>query len=107
MDAGIEPVRLDQSTWSPGRFCSGAVELSAGACVDPEGASAGIYRSRFNRPVCARRYRVRATAGVAVELKVVPGAFHAFDGIAPDASLSRPFALAWREALRRAFTQAA
>jgi len=46
-------------------------------------------------------------AGVGVELNVVPGAFHAFDGIAPDASLSRLFAQAWREALRRAFTQAA
>ena len=46
-------------------------------------------------------------AGVAVELNVVPGAFHAFDGIAADASLSRQFAQAWREALRRAFTQAA
>ena len=46
-------------------------------------------------------------AGVAVELNVVPGAFHAFDGIAPDANLSRQFAQEWREALRRAFTQAA
>ena len=46
-------------------------------------------------------------AGVAVELNVVPGGFHAFDGIAQDASLSRQFAQAWREALRRAFTQAA
>ena len=46
-------------------------------------------------------------AGVAVELNVVPGAYHAFDGVAPDASLSRQFAQAWREALRRAFTQAA
>jgi len=44
-------------------------------------------------------------AGVAVELNVVPGAFHAFDGIVPEASLSRQFAQAWREALRRAFTQ--
>ena len=46
-------------------------------------------------------------AGVAVELNVVPGAFHAFDGIAADASLSRQFAQAWREALHRAFTQTA
>lgn len=46
-------------------------------------------------------------AGVAVELNVVPGAFHGFDGIAPKASLSRQFAEAWREALRRAFTQVA
>jgi acetyl esterase/lipase len=46
-------------------------------------------------------------AGIAVELNVVPGAFHAFDGVASDASLSRQFAQAWREALRRAFTQTA
>ncbi len=46
-------------------------------------------------------------AGVAVELNVVPGAFHAFDEVAPDTSLSRQFAQAWHEALRRAFTQPA
>jgi len=46
-------------------------------------------------------------AGVAVELNVVSGAFHGFDEIAPDASLSRQFAHVWREALCRAFTQAA
>jgi len=44
-------------------------------------------------------------AGVAVELNVVPGAFHAFNYIAPDTSLSREFEHAWNEALRRAFLQ--
>ena len=42
-------------------------------------------------------------AGVAVELNVVPGGFHAFNLIAPDTSLSRQFEHAWNEALRRAF----
>jgi acetyl esterase/lipase len=44
-------------------------------------------------------------AGVAVELNVVPGGFHAFNLIAPDTSLSREFEHAWNEALRRAFIQ--
>ena len=42
-------------------------------------------------------------AGVSAELNVVPGGFHAFDFIAPEAGLSRQFNLAWTEALRRAF----
>ena len=46
-------------------------------------------------------------AGIAVELNVVPGAFHGFDGLVPNANLSRQFAQAWHEALRRAFTQSA
>jgi acetyl esterase/lipase len=44
-------------------------------------------------------------AGVSVELNVVPGGFHGFDGIAAKASLSRQFEHTWQEALRRAFTQ--
>jgi acetyl esterase/lipase len=42
-------------------------------------------------------------AGVATELNVVPGAFHAFDVIARDASISKQFTAAKNEALRRAF----
>jgi acetyl esterase/lipase len=42
-------------------------------------------------------------AGVPTELSVVPGAFHGFDFIAPDATLTRQFTQAWQEALRRAF----
>jgi acetyl esterase/lipase len=42
-------------------------------------------------------------AGVPTELTVVPGAFHGFDGIAPEAGLSREFNRAWNDALRRAF----
>jgi len=44
-------------------------------------------------------------AGVAVELNVVPGGFHAFNLIAPDTSLSRQFEHAWNEALRRVFSK--
>jgi acetyl esterase/lipase len=42
-------------------------------------------------------------AGVPTELSLVPGGFHAFDGIAPQASLSIQFKQAWNEAIRRAF----
>ena len=42
-------------------------------------------------------------AGVAVELQVVPGAYHAFDFAAPDAPLSKRFRAAQIDALRRAF----
>ncbi len=44
-------------------------------------------------------------AGVPTELHLVPGGFHAFDVIAPDASLTIQFNHAWNEALRRAFTK--
>ena len=43
------------------------------------------------------------TAGVPVELLVVPGAYHGFDGIAPDATLTRQFRAAQLGSLRRAF----
>jgi acetyl esterase/lipase len=42
-------------------------------------------------------------AGNPVELVVVPGAYHGFDVLAPDASITREFATAWNEAIRRAF----
>jgi len=44
--------------------------------------------------------------GTAVELIVVPGAYHGFDVLAPDASISRQFTAAWNDAIRRAFTEA-
>jgi len=44
--------------------------------------------------------------GNAVELIVVPGAYHGFDVLAPDASISRQFTVAWNNAIRRAFTEA-
>jgi acetyl esterase/lipase len=42
-------------------------------------------------------------AGVATELLVVPGAFHGFDVIVPDAEASRQFSASWKSALRKAF----
>ena len=43
-------------------------------------------------------------AGVPTELVVVPGAFHAFDFVAPQAGVSRDFTRAWKAALTTAFT---
>ena len=40
-------------------------------------------------------------AGVHTELLVVPGAYHAFDGIAPDSAAARLFTGEWRRALVR------
>lgn len=42
-------------------------------------------------------------AGVPTELRVVPGAFHGFDGIAAETSLAKDFTSAKLAALRRAF----
>jgi acetyl esterase/lipase len=42
-------------------------------------------------------------AGVATELMVVPGAFHGFDLVVPDAEVSRRFSASWKSALRKAF----
>jgi acetyl esterase/lipase len=42
-------------------------------------------------------------AGVATELLVVPGAFHGFDLVAPDAVVSQQFTASWKAALRKAF----
>jgi acetyl esterase/lipase len=42
-------------------------------------------------------------AGVATELLVVPGAFHGFDLLVPDAEASKRFSASWKSALREAF----
>lgn len=42
-------------------------------------------------------------AGVATELLVVPGAFHGFDLLVPDAEASKQFSASWKAALRKAF----
>jgi acetyl esterase/lipase len=42
-------------------------------------------------------------AGVAAELLVVPGAYHGFDLLAPDAEASKQFSASWKSALRKAF----
>jgi acetyl esterase/lipase len=42
-------------------------------------------------------------SGVPTEVVVVPGAFHAFDALVPDSSVSKSFNTAWNDALKRAF----
>jgi acetyl esterase/lipase len=42
-------------------------------------------------------------AGVATELLVVPGAYHGFDIVAPEADASKRFSASWKSALRKAF----
>src|SRR6201993_250352 len=42
-------------------------------------------------------------AGVATELLVMPGAFHGFDRLVPDAEASKQFSASWKAALRKAF----
>ena len=44
-------------------------------------------------------------AAVPTEMSLVPGGFHAFDGVAPQASLSIQFNQDWNEAIRRAFAK--
>jgi acetyl esterase/lipase len=41
-------------------------------------------------------------AGIATELLVVPGAFHGFDLLVPDAEASKQFSASWKTALRKA-----
>jgi acetyl esterase/lipase len=42
-------------------------------------------------------------AGVPTELLVIPGAYHGFDELVPDAAVSKRFTESWMVALRRAF----
>jgi len=42
-------------------------------------------------------------AGVSTELLLIPGAFHAFDRLCPEAPLTLQFEEAWTQALRRSF----
>lgn len=46
-------------------------------------------------------------AGVPTSLVVVPGAYHAFDFVVPEARISRAFTQAWQSALASAFAPAA
>ncbi|MFP5205684.1 MAG: alpha/beta hydrolase [Acidobacteriota bacterium] len=44
-------------------------------------------------------------SGISTELMVIPGAYHAFDLLCPDAPLTLEFKAAWTSALRRAFAR--
>jgi acetyl esterase/lipase len=48
--------------------------------------------------------RLLIDAGVPAELQVIPGAFHGFDVLVPDAKISKRFTESWMLALRRAFS---
>jgi acetyl esterase/lipase len=83
--AGAVPARLQNLAGLPPAFIGvGAIDLFVDEDVD--------YARRL------------IDAGVATELVVVPGAFHAFDVIARETSIARQFTAAKVEALRRAFT---
>ena len=46
---------------------------------------------------------VAISVGVSTEVHVAPGAFHGFEGMVPDAGVSRRFVAACIDALKRAF----
>jgi acetyl esterase/lipase len=82
--AGAVPARLQNLAGLPPAFIGvGAIDLFVDEDID--------YARRL------------IAAGVATELQVVPGAFHAFDAIARETSIARQFTAAKVEALRRAF----
>jgi len=84
---GSVPARVEDLSGLPATFIGvGAVDLF----VDEDMA----YARRLVR------------AGVATELHVAPGAFHAFDFVVPEARVSRAFTAAWKAALANAFASA-
>ncbi|OYU34454.1 MAG: alpha/beta hydrolase [Novosphingobium sp. PASSN1] len=79
---GSVPARLEDLAGLPPTFISvGGLDLFAGEDI--------TYASRLN------------AAGVPVELLVVPGAYHAFDALAPTARVSKQFRAACIAALKR------
>lgn len=81
--AGVPARREDLTGLAPAFIATGGIDLFVDEDVE--------YARRLN------------AAGVPAELLVLPGAFHAFDRIVPQARLSRIFTAAKHEALRRAF----
>ena len=83
---GAVPARTKSLAGLPPTFIEvGGVDLFVGEDID--------YARRLNE------------AGVPTELLVIPGAFHGFDGIAPDSPQAQQFTRAKVEALRRAFAR--
>jgi acetyl esterase/lipase len=83
---GSVPSRLSELSGLPPTFIgTGSIDLFVEEDID--------YASRL------------VTAGVPVELLVVPGAYHGFDEIAPNATLTHRFRAVQLGALRRAFSQ--
>ena len=82
---GSVPARVDNLAGLPPAWIGvGSVDLFAGEDLE-----------------YARRLLL---AGVSTELNLVPGGFHGFDQLAPQAPLSIAFAQDWNTALSRAFT---
>jgi acetyl esterase/lipase len=81
---GAVPARAERLDGLPGAFIGvGSIDLFVGEDID--------YARRL------------IEAAVPTELHVVPGAFHGFDMVAPQTSVSRQFRLAQRNALANAF----
>jgi acetyl esterase/lipase len=82
--AGAVPARVENLTGLPPAFIGvGAIDLFVEEDVE-----------------YARRLII---AGVPTELHVIPGAYHGFDVLVPDAAVSKRFTESWIVALRRAF----
>jgi acetyl esterase/lipase len=82
--AGAVPARVENLAGLPPAFIGvGAIDLFVDEDVE--------YARRL------------IDAGVPTELHVIPGAYHGFDVLVPDAAVSKRFAESWTVALRRAF----
>jgi acetyl esterase/lipase len=82
--AGAVPARVENLAGLPPAFIGvGAIDLFVEEDVE-----------------YARRLII---AGVPTELQVIPGAYHGFDVLVPDAAVSKRFTASWIVALRRAF----
>lgn len=85
---GAVPARVDDLRGLPPAFIGvGSLDLFVGEDI--------AYATRL------------IDAGVATQLHVTPGAYHGFDGIAPQARVAIAFTAAWKGALRAAFAASA
>ncbi|MDR3774281.1 MAG: alpha/beta hydrolase [Terracidiphilus sp.] len=85
---------------------SGSVPARAANLVGLPPAFIGVGSIDLFAPEDLEYAQRLIAAGVPTEVSLVPGGFHAFDLISPEASLSRQFKQAWNEAIRRAFSKA-
>jgi acetyl esterase/lipase len=84
--AGAVPARVDNLAGLPPAFIGvGAIDLFVEEDID--------YAKRL------------VHSGVPTELYVVPGAYHGFDILAPEAAGSKAFRAAWNVALAKAFAR--
>jgi acetyl esterase/lipase len=85
--AGAVPARVENLAGLPLTFIGvGSIDLFADEDIE--------YARRLNN------------AGVPTELHVIPGAYHGFDVLAPDAAVSARFTETWKTALKRAYANA-